>query len=149
MKRKKVFLSGLAMLAVAFVLNLQWSLQDYGIKSITLSQQILAQGHSKNNGTDTGGGTLLDDISGKISHVFSKKYSAIKVHNHITREVTDEFTFTDGLSVAIAISPAAAITRAISAAFSKKITYTQYLYECQEGQDDIFCMDSWRNSPYK
>lgn len=58
MNTKKMFFVGLAVLTVAMVSNLQWSMQDYGLKSISLSKQILAQ--DSDGWWDTVTGTVSD-----------------------------------------------------------------------------------------
>lgn len=129
-----MFFVGLAVLTVAMVSNLQWSMQDYGLKSISLSKQILAQ--------DSDG--WWDTVTGTVSDWYDslKEYDSKKTHMGITKIVKT----TSASGGSIGISPGG-ITGSVSNSNSTETTQIYYLNECQKGTSDIFCSDSWDYKP--
>ena len=116
-KRKMVFV-GLAFIAVAMVSNLQWSMQDYGLKSISLSKQILAQ--------DSNG--FWNIVTGTVSDWYEGlgRYDKDKKFGYVTRmrEVTTG-----------------------SLGDSSSIICNEFLNKCVEGTDIYSCNASWDLKP--
>lgn len=142
MRTKKMLIAGLAVLAVSFTSNLQWSMQDYGLKSISLSEQLLAQGT-----TETG---WWDKTTGAVSDWWHDlhNYSKDKKYLGVTRQKTTTNGSSGGGTVTIGNGNIGASGSSGSNS-SVTIVENEYLYECQDGKDDFTCTDSWKNSPNK
>lgn len=59
MKTKRFVIAGVVMIVAAMLCNLNWAMNDYGIKEISLDSSILAQSTTAdkgNNGQDNGDG---------------------------------------------------------------------------------------------
>lgn len=138
MKTKKFIFVCAALLVVAFVSNLQWAMQDYGFKSITLSPQILAQGSDTN---------WWDKVTATVSqwwddlHEYKKAYCGITRKRSTTTTNSNSGTITVG-NGNVGLSGGTGLT------VVEMATFDEYLYKCYAGKEDIFCSESWENSPY-
>lgn len=68
MKTKRFVIAGVVMIVAAMLCNLNWAMNDYGIKEISLDSSILAQSTTAdkgNNGQDNGDGGTAGDSDPK------------------------------------------------------------------------------------
>lgn len=65
MRTKRFVIAGVVMIVAAMLCNLNWAMNDYGIKEISLDSRILAQSTTTNSGNNKpGGGTGSDAPKG-------------------------------------------------------------------------------------
>lgn len=136
MKVNKTLFASLVGLALFLIFNLQWTMQDYGLKSISLSKQVLAQDSTTN---------LVDKIIGGVTKLWedAHQYAEYKAHKGTEREVTKTIEGTTGVSIG---RPGASGTTGVKNSIT--IKQIEYLYICVGGKDRIFCSESWLNSPH-
>lgn len=135
MKTNKTLFASLVCLALFLIFNLQWTMQDYGLKSISLSKQVLAQDSTT---------SWFDKVMGDVTKLWDNahKYADYKVHKGTKRSITTTIEGTTGISIG---RPGVSGTTGINN--SVTIKQTEYLYICVDGKDRIFCSESWLNSP--
>lgn len=136
MKVNKTLFASLVGLTLFLIFNLQWTMQDYGLKSISLSKQVLAQDSTTN---------LVDKIIGGVTKLWedAHQYAEYKEYKGTKREVTKTIEGTTGVSIG---RPGASGTTGVKN--STTIKQIEYLYICISGKDRIFCSESWLNSPH-
>lgn len=135
MKTNKKLFGSLVCLALFFIFNLQWSMQDYGLKSISLSKQVLAQDSAT---------SWFDKVMGGITDWWDDKhiYAEYKEYKGTKREVTTTVGGTTEINIGRpGLSGSTGISNGVV------IKQTEYLYICIDGKDDIFCSGSWLDSP--
>lgn len=132
MKKNRNLMLSVLVAGVAIASNLQWSYQDYGLKTISLSKQVLAQ-DSNSDSKETG---LLDKVTDWLY-----EYDDEKVFSGETRKrkATTGGTLSGGISD---------ITHDVSGSITVETTTEQieYYNKCKAGKDRIFCSDGWEET---
>lgn len=132
MKKNRNLMLSVLVAGVAIASNLQWSYQDYGLKTISLSKQVLAQ-DSNSDSKETG---LLDKVTDWLY-----EYDDEKVYSGQSRKRTSSI----GGSLSGFITN---IISGVGGTITAETTIEQeeFYNECVEGKDRIFCSDGWEDT---
>lgn len=132
MKKNRNLMLSVLVAGVAIASNLQWSYQDYGLKTISLSKQVLAQ-DSNSDSKETG---LLDKVTDWLY-----EYDDEKEYSGQSRKRTSSI----GGSLSGFITD---IISGVGGTITAETTIEQeeFYNKCVDGKDRIFCSDGWEET---